>query len=87
MWSTMDVHSLCLSAARLSCSWHLSPDDPPAIKELVDDFNGITLLEGQLILFHSSVAFLDHVRFTYTQNGDGGSCANTSEMGLNPPSH
>lgn len=74
-----------LSAAHLTCSWHLSPDDPPAIKELVDDFNGITLLEGQLILFHSSVAFLDHICFTCTQNGDGGSCADTSGMGTQPP--
>lgn len=87
VWSTMDVPSLSLNAACPSSSWHLSPDDPPAIKELVDDFNGVTLLEGQLILFHSSVAFLDHVRFTCTRNGDGGSCADTSGMGLNPPSH
>lgn len=79
--------SLCLSAAGLTCSWHLSPDDPPAIKELVDDFNDITLLEGQLILFHSSVAFLDHVHFTYTRNGDGDHVLTPQGWGLSLPSH
>lgn len=59
---------LRLNPACLVCSQHLSPDDPPAIKELVDDFDGVTLLEGQLVLLHGRVAFLDNVLLTCREN-------------------
>lgn len=84
MWRTLLVHPFPLpeSLIRLFCSWHLSPDDPPAIKELVDDFDDITLLEGQLILLHGCVAFLDNVWLTCTQNRVSRLCATSLRVGL-----
>lgn len=81
------IPSLRPNPACLICSWHLSPDDPPAIKQLVDDFNGITLLEGQLVLLHGCIAFLDNVLLTCAQNQDSGLCATTPGMGLSLSSH
>lgn len=81
------IPSLCPNPTCLICSWHLSPDDPPAIKELVDDFDGITLLEGQLVLLHGCVAFLDNVLLTCTQNRDSGLYGTTPGMGLSLSSH
>lgn len=51
--------ALCLASSRC-----LSPDDPPAIEQLVDDFDGVALRQRQLVLLHGCVAFLDHVPLT-----------------------
>lgn len=48
----------------------------------MDDFDGITLLEGQLVILHGCVAFLDNVLLTCTQNWDSRLCATMPGMGL-----
>jgi len=69
-----DVENLGSIPSHCLLSWCFSPDDPPAIKQLVDHLDGVTLLESQLVLLHSRVAFLHHVQLT---------CTHTS--GTSPP--
>lgn len=52
----------------------------------MDDFDGVTLLEGQLVFLHSCVTFLDHVLLTCARNGDGG-CELPPQGGLSHSSH
>lgn len=76
--------ALCLASSR-----RLSPDNPPAIEQLVDDFDGVALRQRQLVLLHGCVAFLDHVPLTCvceTGTFDGWVVHHPQQQGLASPS-